>query len=183
MCRLWSLLLSITLPSGWILQPAPSLTVRTGTMPQGAAASPDGRELAVVESGFNPPALGLYDARTLQRAAGSRCAARSGVRCGSMPGTCSSPARMRKRYSRSIRQPGPSQEFRFRRTRIPLRWLISANGLRWPPMTTATCDSVRYEALRRRGPSYWNASRRGNFQPGRPDALCGRPLRKQRQSD
>ncbi|MGA9420213.1 MAG: hypothetical protein WBV40_13770, partial [Candidatus Cybelea sp.] len=38
-------------------------------MPQGAAASPDGRELAVVESGFNPPALGLYDARTLQRIA------------------------------------------------------------------------------------------------------------------
>jgi DNA-binding beta-propeller fold protein YncE len=67
--RLWSLLLSITLPSGWILQPAPLLTVRTGTMPQGAAASPDGRELAVVESGFNPPALGLYDARTLQRVA------------------------------------------------------------------------------------------------------------------
>ena len=32
----------------------------TGTMPQGAAASPDGKTLAVVESGFNPPTLGLY---------------------------------------------------------------------------------------------------------------------------
>lgn len=69
MWRLWSLLLSITLPSGWILQPAPALFVQTNTMPQGAAASPDGREIAVVESGFNPPALGLYDSRTLQRIA------------------------------------------------------------------------------------------------------------------
>lgn len=67
--RLGSLLLSITLPSGWILQPPPALSVRTDTMPQGAAASPDGRELAVVESGFNPATLGLYDTRTLARIA------------------------------------------------------------------------------------------------------------------
>ncbi|HVN68712.1 MAG TPA: bifunctional YncE family protein/alkaline phosphatase family protein [Candidatus Binatia bacterium] len=66
---LWSLLLTIVLPSGWVLQPAPALFVRTNTMPQGAAASPDGRELAVVESGFNPPALGVYDAATLKQAA------------------------------------------------------------------------------------------------------------------
>jgi DNA-binding beta-propeller fold protein YncE len=57
------------LPSGWVLHPAPALSVRTDTMPQGAAASPDGRELAIVEAGFNPAALALYDARTLTRVA------------------------------------------------------------------------------------------------------------------
>jgi DNA-binding beta-propeller fold protein YncE len=66
---LCSLLLSILLPSGWILQPEPELSVRTGTMPQGAAASPDGRELAVVESGFNPAGIEIYDSRTLARIA------------------------------------------------------------------------------------------------------------------
>jgi DNA-binding beta-propeller fold protein YncE len=40
--------------------------VQTGTMPEGAAASPDGSMLAVVESGFNPPALVLYAARDLR---------------------------------------------------------------------------------------------------------------------
>ncbi|HEX8806292.1 MAG TPA: bifunctional YncE family protein/alkaline phosphatase family protein, partial [Candidatus Aquilonibacter sp.] len=59
------LLLMILLPSGWVLHPAPALFVRTGTMPQGAAASPDGRALAVVEAGFNPARLVLYDAQTL----------------------------------------------------------------------------------------------------------------------
>jgi DNA-binding beta-propeller fold protein YncE len=67
--KLGSLLLSITLPSGWVLAPAPTHSVRTNTMPQGAAASPDGRKLAVVESGFNPASLGLYDPRTLERIA------------------------------------------------------------------------------------------------------------------
>lgn len=66
---LLALVFAITLPSGWTLQPAPALSVRTGTMPQGAAASPDGRELAVVEAGFNPATLGLYDARTLAQIA------------------------------------------------------------------------------------------------------------------
>lgn len=70
MVCLWSLLLTIVLPSGWILQPAPELFAQTGTMPQGAAASPDGHEIAVVESGFNPATLGLYDARSLRRIAG-----------------------------------------------------------------------------------------------------------------
>ncbi len=65
MWRLLALLISIVLPSGWVLQPAPPLFVRTGTMPQGAAASPDGTVIAVVESGFNPPALRLYDPQTL----------------------------------------------------------------------------------------------------------------------
>jgi DNA-binding beta-propeller fold protein YncE len=66
---LLALLFAITLPSGWVLHPAPALFARTGTMPQGAAASPDGRELAVVEAGFNPATLGLYDARTLAQIA------------------------------------------------------------------------------------------------------------------
>jgi DNA-binding beta-propeller fold protein YncE len=62
-------LLTILLPNGWALHPAPALLVRTDTMPQGAAASPDGRTLAVVEAGFNPATLALYDARTLARVA------------------------------------------------------------------------------------------------------------------
>jgi hypothetical protein len=48
------------LPNGWVLRAPTSPVVQTGTMPQGAAISPDGRLLAVVESGFNPPALSLY---------------------------------------------------------------------------------------------------------------------------
>ncbi len=58
---------AITLPSGWVLHPPPALSVRTDTMPQGAAASPDGREIAVVEAGFNPATLVLYDAATLHQ--------------------------------------------------------------------------------------------------------------------
>ena len=69
MWRCWGVLLTILLPSGWLLHDAPALSVRTDTMPQGAAASPDGRELAVVEAGFNPATLGLYDARSLVRVA------------------------------------------------------------------------------------------------------------------
>jgi len=67
--RLALLLLAIVLPSGWVLHSAPALSVRTGTMPQGAAASPDGRELAVLDSGFNPAALALYDTGTLAKIA------------------------------------------------------------------------------------------------------------------
>ena len=58
---------AITLPSGWVLHSPPALSVRTDTMPQGAAASPDGREIAVVEAGFNPATLVLYDAATLHQ--------------------------------------------------------------------------------------------------------------------
>lgn len=53
------------LPNGWVLR-APSDVVQTGTMPQGAAISPDGSTLAVVESGFNPPALALYATHDLR---------------------------------------------------------------------------------------------------------------------
>lgn len=41
----------------------------TDTMPQGAAASPDRRVLAVVASGFNPATLRLYSADTLEQTA------------------------------------------------------------------------------------------------------------------
>jgi DNA-binding beta-propeller fold protein YncE len=53
------------LPNGWILRPPSGAMKQTGTMPQGATASPDGSVLAVVESGFNPPALTLYATRDL----------------------------------------------------------------------------------------------------------------------
>ncbi|MFY9630680.1 MAG: alkaline phosphatase family protein [Candidatus Cybelea sp.] len=48
------------LPNGWALQAPAGAMVATGTMPQGAARSPDGSMIAVVESGFNPPALSIY---------------------------------------------------------------------------------------------------------------------------
>jgi hypothetical protein len=54
------------LPNGWVLQAPAGAIVATGTMPQGAARSPDGSTIAVVESGFNPPALSLYATRGLR---------------------------------------------------------------------------------------------------------------------
>lgn len=54
------------LPNGWVLLPPDGAIVRIGTMPQGAAVSPDGSRIAVVESGFNPPALALYATRDLR---------------------------------------------------------------------------------------------------------------------
>jgi YVTN family beta-propeller protein len=63
----WSLL-----PNGWVVRAPSGPVVQTGTMPQGAAISPDGATLAVVESGFNPPSLALYalpSLRLIQRVA------------------------------------------------------------------------------------------------------------------
>jgi YVTN family beta-propeller protein len=60
---------SVLLPSGWRLSPAAGVTVTTGTMPQGMALSPGGTKLAVVEAGFDPPALRVLDARTLRTTA------------------------------------------------------------------------------------------------------------------
>jgi YVTN family beta-propeller protein len=50
----------VTLPSGWILDPPSGTVAQTGTMPQGMAPSPDGTEMAVLEAGYNPPALSFY---------------------------------------------------------------------------------------------------------------------------
>jgi YVTN family beta-propeller protein len=55
----------VLLPTGWRLTPPQSTLAQTGTMPQGAALSPDASLLAVVESGVNPAALRVLDARTL----------------------------------------------------------------------------------------------------------------------
>lgn len=60
---------AIVLPNGWELQQPPRLMTFTDTMPQGAAASPDGKTLAVVESGFNPPTLRLYSTTDLAQVA------------------------------------------------------------------------------------------------------------------
>ncbi len=54
------------LPSLWALSPPEGAVGTTGTFPQGIALSPDGTKLAVVEAGFNPPALRVLDANTLQ---------------------------------------------------------------------------------------------------------------------
>ena len=62
-----SLLLAAVLPNGWYLSPPQGLIVQTGTMPQGAAVSADGSTLAVVEAGFNPPALVFYRTSDLRR--------------------------------------------------------------------------------------------------------------------
>ena len=60
---------SATLPNGWVLEPPPVFVVRTGTMPQGMAVSPDGSTVAVVESGYNPAAVSLYNLPDLKRTA------------------------------------------------------------------------------------------------------------------
>lgn len=53
------------LPSGWRLTAPAGPLATVGTTPQGIALSPDGKMLAVVESGVNPAALRLLDAKTL----------------------------------------------------------------------------------------------------------------------
>jgi YVTN family beta-propeller protein len=57
------------LPNGWIVREPAGMMTMTDTMPQGAAASPDGATLAVVESGFNPPTLRLYGSSDLKQVA------------------------------------------------------------------------------------------------------------------
>ncbi|HLI96420.1 MAG TPA: beta-propeller fold lactonase family protein [Candidatus Baltobacteraceae bacterium] len=63
---------TVVLPGGWRLSPPAGPLAQTGTMPQGIALSPDGRTLAVVESGVSAPALrllqtpGLREVRTIQ---------------------------------------------------------------------------------------------------------------------
>jgi len=57
------------LPNGWIVERPQGRAIQTGTLPQGAAVSPDGTMLAVVESGYNSPALGLYRTQDVARIA------------------------------------------------------------------------------------------------------------------
>jgi DNA-binding beta-propeller fold protein YncE len=57
----------VLLPDGWWLDGPMGPVATTGTMPQGIALSPDGSSLAVVESGYNPPALRILTAPALQQ--------------------------------------------------------------------------------------------------------------------
>src|SRR5579863_3707928 len=57
------------LPNGWILRAPSGPMTETDTMPQGAAASPDGRRLAVLDGGFNTPSLRLYAIPSLEQVA------------------------------------------------------------------------------------------------------------------
>jgi DNA-binding beta-propeller fold protein YncE len=67
MFSMLGVVLAVVLPNGWYLSPPQGLIVETGTMPQGAAASADRSTLAVVEAGFNPPALVFYRTSDLRR--------------------------------------------------------------------------------------------------------------------
>ncbi len=60
---------AIIVPNGWAIARPAGLMTETDTMPQGAAASSDGKTLAVVESGFNPPTLRLYSIADLAQLA------------------------------------------------------------------------------------------------------------------
>lgn len=57
------------LPNDWAIRDSAQFMTGTDTMPQGAAASPDGTTLAVIASGFNPPTLRLYEASDLTQVA------------------------------------------------------------------------------------------------------------------
>lgn len=53
------------LPSGWRIEAPAGPVARTGTMPQGLALSPDGSQVAVVESGVDPAALRILNTSDL----------------------------------------------------------------------------------------------------------------------
>jgi YVTN family beta-propeller protein len=55
----------VLLPDGWNISPPAGNVAVIGTMPQGIALSPDGTKLAVVEAGYNPPALRILAASDL----------------------------------------------------------------------------------------------------------------------
>jgi YVTN family beta-propeller protein len=59
----------IVLPNGWLIRPPAGTMTQTDTMPQGAAASPDEKTLAVVNAGFNQPTLRLYSVPGLDQTA------------------------------------------------------------------------------------------------------------------
>ncbi len=58
---------TIAVPNGWHIVKPQGLVRITGTMPQGEAASPEAREIAVVASGFNPPTLEIYRSSDLEQ--------------------------------------------------------------------------------------------------------------------
>ena len=57
---------TIWLPTDWTLTPPSGAVSTTGTFPQGLALSTDDTKLAVVEGGYNPPALRILDTRDLR---------------------------------------------------------------------------------------------------------------------
>jgi YVTN family beta-propeller protein len=57
----------VVLPSGWRLTPPQAAVLSMGTMPQGIALSPNGSELAVVESGVPKAALRIIDLPALHQ--------------------------------------------------------------------------------------------------------------------
>lgn len=64
--------LATILPTAWGLS-APTGSVKLlGTLPSGLAVSPDGGRFAVLESGIAPPALRVFDVRTLDEVANVR---------------------------------------------------------------------------------------------------------------
>lgn len=60
-------LVAIQLPTGWRLSPATGLVRDVGLFPQGIALSPNGRSLAIVNSGFDNPSLVILNAKTLSQ--------------------------------------------------------------------------------------------------------------------
>lgn len=62
-------LLLALLPDNWVLAPPPAMRTGTDTMPQGAAASPDRKTLAVLCAGYNHPTLRLYRTADLEQTA------------------------------------------------------------------------------------------------------------------
>jgi DNA-binding beta-propeller fold protein YncE len=64
-----ALVLAAILPNGWVIHPPAGPMTYTDTMPQGAAVSPDGKRLAVVEAGYNHPSLRLYSLPNLEQLA------------------------------------------------------------------------------------------------------------------
>jgi YVTN family beta-propeller protein len=54
------------LPTGWRIVAPPGPVATTGTLPQGATLSHDGKHAFIVEGGWQPPALRVIDATTLK---------------------------------------------------------------------------------------------------------------------
>ncbi len=56
---------SVLLPTGWSIRPA-GLQIQTDTFPMASALSPDGKFLAVLYGGYNPPSVEIRNASTLE---------------------------------------------------------------------------------------------------------------------